>query len=142
MNKYAFALGFVALAFAGPVAADETSGAGSTFVYPVMAKWITDYAAQTGIKVNYEPVGSGLGIKRIKEAVVDFGATDMPLKPEELNKLGMGQFPLVIGGVVPIVNIDAIESGGIRLPGRFLQTSTSGRSRTGMIRRSKGSIQG
>jgi phosphate transport system substrate-binding protein len=120
MNKHAFALGFAALAFAGPVAADETSGAGSTFVYPVMAKWITDYAAQTGIKVNYEPVGSGLGIKRIKEAVVDFGATDMPLKPEELNKLGMGQFPLVIGGVVPIVNIDAIESGGIRFTGALL----------------------
>jgi len=120
MNKHAFALGFAALAFAGPVAADETSGAGSTFVYPVMAKWITDYAAQTGIKVNYEPVGSGLGVKRIKEAVVDFGATDMPLKPEELNKLGMGQFPLVIGGVVPIVNIDAIESGGIRFTGALL----------------------
>ena len=120
MKKHAFALLFAALAFAGPVAADETSGAGSTFVYPVMAKWIADYAAQTGIKVNYEPVGSGLGMKRIKDAAVDFGASDMPLKPEELSKLEMGQFPLVIGGVVPIVNIEDIESGEIRFTGPLL----------------------
>ena len=120
MKRYAFALGFVALAIAGPVAADETSGAGSTFVYPVMAKWITEYAARTNIKVNYEPVGSGLGLKRIKDAVVDFGASDMPLKPEELNKLEMGQFPLVIGGVVPIVNVENVESGDIRFTGPLL----------------------
>ena len=120
MKRYAFALGFVALALAGPVAAHETSGAGSTFVYPVMAKWITDYAAQTDIKVSYEPVGSGLGLKRIKDAAVDFGATDMPLKPEELKKLEMGQFPLVIGGVVPIVNLENIESGEIRFTGPLL----------------------
>lgn len=120
MKNFAFAVGLAALAFAGPVAADETSGAGSSFVYPVMAKWIIDYAAQTGIKVNYEPVGSGLGMKRIKEATVDFGASDMPLKPEELNKLEMGQFPLVIGGVVPIVNIEDIESGEIRFTGPLL----------------------
>jgi len=120
MKKYAFALGFIVLAFAGPVAAGETSGAGSTFVYPVMAKWTIAYAAQTDIKVNYEPVGSALGLKRIKDAVVDFGATDMPLKPEELNKLEMGQFPLVIGGVVPIVNIENVESGEIRFTGPLL----------------------
>ena len=120
MKKHAFALLFAALAFVGPVAADETSGAGSTFVYPVMAKWIADYAGQTGIKVSYEPVGSGLGMKRIKDAAVDFGASDMPLKPEELNKLEMGQFPLVIGGVVPIVNLEDVESGGIRFTGPLL----------------------
>ena len=120
MKKHAFALGFAILALAGPVAAEETSGAGSTFVYPVMAKWITDYAAQTGTRINYEAVGSGLGVKRIKDAAVDFGASDMPLKPDELNKLELGQFPLVIGGVVPIVNIENVESGDIRFTGPLL----------------------
>ena len=93
MKKHAFALLFAALAFAGPVAADETSGAGSTFVYPVMAKWIADYAAQTGIKVSYEPVGSGLGMKRIKDAAVDFGASDMPLKPGRIKQARNGAVP-------------------------------------------------
>ena len=120
MRKHALALGLAALVFAAPVCADETSGAGSTFVHPVMAKWITDYTAQTGIKINYESVGSGLGLKRIKDAAVDFGASDMPLKPEELNKLEMGQFPLVIGGVVPIVNVEDVELGDIRFTGPLL----------------------
>ena len=88
MKRCAFAIGFAALALAGPVAADETSGAGSTFVYPVMAKWAATYGAKTGIKVDYQSVGSGLGITKIKSAAVDFGASDMPLKPEELQEWG------------------------------------------------------
>lgn len=129
MKRRAFAIGFAALALAGPVAAEETSGAGSTFVYPIMAKWAAAYAAKTGIKVDYQSVGSGLGITRIKNAAVDFGASDMPMKPEELNRLGMGQFPLVIGGVVPVVNVDDIKPGAIRFTGPLLANIFLGKIR-------------
>jgi phosphate transport system substrate-binding protein len=120
MRKQTIALLFAALTLAEPVHAAETSGAGSTFVYPVMAKWAADYEAKTGNKVSYQPVGSGLGIAQIKSGSVDFGASDMPLKPEELDKLGLGQFPLVIGGVVPVVNIEGVKPGEMRFTGRLL----------------------
>ena len=81
--------------------AAETKGAGSTFVSPVMAKWIDAYKAKTGNDVSYQAVGSSIGVGLIKKAAVDFGASDMPLDPKELDKLGMMQFPIVIGGVVP-----------------------------------------
>ena len=120
MKNLTIALAFAAFALAGPGCAAEISGAGSTFVYPVMAKWTAEYEAKTGNKVSYQSVGSGLGIAQIKSGSVDFGASDMPLKPAELNELGMGQFPLVIGGVVPAVNIDGVEAGEIRFTGRLL----------------------
>jgi phosphate transport system substrate-binding protein len=100
--------------------AAETTGAGSTFVSPVMAKWIDAYKAKTGNTVSYQAVGSSIGVGLIKKASVDFGATDMPLDPKELEKLGMIQFPIVIGGVVPVVNIDGVKPGQIRFTGEVL----------------------
>ena len=104
----------------GPAAAAETTGAGSTFVFPILAKWAADYAGRTGDRVNYQPIGSGAGIAQIKAATVDFGASDMPMRSEDLDKLGMGQFPLVIGGVVPVVHIEGVQPGQIRFTGPLL----------------------
>src|SRR6266852_7519874 len=97
--------------------AAEISGAGATFPYPIYAKWAEAYAAKTGLKVNYQSIGSGGGIAQIKAKTVDFGATDMPLKPDELEKAGLMQFPPVIGGEVMAVNIPGIEAGQLTLDG-------------------------
>jgi phosphate transport system substrate-binding protein len=101
----------------GTADAMDIAGAGSTFVYPVLAKWANEYAAKTGDRVNYQSIGSGGGIAQIKAATVDFGASDKPLKPEELATLGLGQFPLVIGGIVPVVNIEGVSPGQLKLSG-------------------------
>jgi len=93
----------------------EISGAGATFPYPVYAKWAETYANTTGVKMNYQSIGSGGGIKQIKAKTVDFGASDAPLKPEELNESGLMQFPMVMGGVVPVVNIPGIKPGEVKL---------------------------
>lgn len=98
----------------------EVTGAGSTFVYPILEKWSSAFAANTGNTIKYQSIGSGGGITKIEAATVDFGASDMPLRSEELAKLGMGQFPLVIGGVVPIVNLDGVQSGHIKFTGALL----------------------
>lgn len=100
--------------------AAETKGAGSTFVSPVMAKWIDAYKLKTGNVVSYQAVGSSIGVGLIKKETVDFGASDMPLDPKELDRLGMMQFPIVIGGVVPVVNIDGVKPGQIRFTGQVL----------------------
>jgi phosphate transport system substrate-binding protein len=100
--------------------AAETKGAGSTFVSPVMAKWIDAYKTRTGNVVSYQAVGSSIGVGLIKKETVDFGASDMPLDPKELDRLGMMQFPIVIGGVVPVVNIDGVKPGQIRFTGQML----------------------
>jgi phosphate transport system substrate-binding protein len=100
--------------------AAETTGAGSTFVSLVMARWIDAYKAKTGNTVSYQAVGSSIGVGLIKKAAVDFGATDMPLDPKELEKLGMIQFPIVIGGVVPVVNIEGVKPGQIHFTGEVL----------------------
>ena len=113
-------MAIVALMVAAPSRAAETKGAGSTFVSPVMAKWSAAYKAKTGNSVSYQSVGSGIGISLIKKAAVDFGTSDMPLKPEELDKLGMVQFPLVIGGVVPVVHVEGVKPGDMRFTGRLL----------------------
>jgi phosphate transport system substrate-binding protein len=99
------------------VAAGETtiSGAGATFPYPVYAKWADAYAKETNVKLNYQAIGSGGGIKQITEGTVDFGASDAPLKPEELDKAGLVQFPVVMGGVVPVINIAGIKAGELKL---------------------------
>jgi ABC-type phosphate transport system substrate-binding protein len=121
MMKYlSFAVAIAALVVSAPSLAAETKGAGSTFVSPVMAKWTAAYKARTGISVSYQPVGSGIGVSLIKKAAVDFGASDMPLAPRELDKLGMAQFPLVIGGVVPVVHVEGIRPGEMRFTGRLL----------------------
>src|ERR1700724_2419199 len=108
----------------------EPTGAGSTFVAPILSKWASDYQAKTGNVVRYEWIGSGGGITRIKAAAVDFGARDMPMKPDELQKLGLVQFPLVIGGVVPVVNIAGIKSGQVRLTGPVLADIFLGKLKT------------
>lgn len=109
-----------ALAMTASVQAQEITGAGSTFVYPILSKWSADYSAKTGINVNYQSIGSGGGLAQIKAATVDFGASDAPMTPEDLQKLGMGQFPLVIGGIAPVVNIDGVQAGQMRFTGQVL----------------------
>ncbi len=96
------------------------TGAGASFPQPIYAKWSYDYNAATGGQVNYQSIGSSGGIKQIEAKTVDFGASDAPLTPEELEASGLIQFPTVIGGVVPIVNIDGIEPGALKLDGAML----------------------
>ena len=103
-----------AVAFSSAVAADIT-GAGATFPYPIYSKWAESYKAATGTGLNYQSIGSGGGIKQIKAKTVDFGASDMPLKEEELEAEGLIQFPAIMGGVVPIVNLDGIAPGQLKM---------------------------
>lgn len=100
--------------------AAEITGAGATFVFPIMSKWSSDYNKATGHRINYQSIGSGGGIAQIKAGTVDFGASDKPLKPEELAEKKLGQFPSVIGGVVPVVNLQGIAPGKIRFTGPLL----------------------
>jgi len=109
-----------ALALAATATAAEITGAGASFPAPVYAKWADAYHKATGNKMNYQSIGSGGGIKQIKAKTVDFGASDMPLKPDDLAKDGMIQFPTVIGGVVPVVNLQGIKPGEIKLSGELL----------------------
>ncbi len=103
-----------------PALSEGVLGAGSTFVYPVLAKWAEAYEAVTGVKIDYQAVGSGVGIWQIKSRSVDFGASDAPLRPEELAAVGLIQFPIVVGGVVPVVNVEGIGPGQLRLTGSVL----------------------
>ena len=105
---------------ASAVHAQEITGAGATFPAPLYAKWAADYNKATGVKVNYQSVGSGAGIKQIDSKTVDFGASDMPLSDEELGKKGQIQFPTVIGGVVPVINVKGIAPGQLKLNGQVL----------------------
>ncbi len=107
-------------AYAGASFATDITGAGATFPYPVYAKWAEAYKAQSGTSMNYQSIGSGGGIKQIIAKTVDFGASDMPLKPELLEKDGLIQFPTVIGGVVPVVNIEGVANGKLHLDGAVL----------------------
>jgi len=97
--------------------AADISGAGATFPYPVYSKWADAYKKQTGVGLNYQSIGSGGGIKQIKAKTVTFGASDMPLKPEDLDSSGLVQFPMIIGGVVPVVNVPGIGAGQLTLDG-------------------------
>src|SRR6516164_3700952 len=106
-----------AAAIAFTAQAAEISGAGATFPYPIYAKWAEAYAAKTGMKMNYQSIGSGGGIAQINARTVDFGASDMPLKPADLEKAGLAQFPPVIGGEVMVVNLPGIQSGQMTLDG-------------------------
>lgn len=108
------------LVCASGVQAQDITGAGATFPAPVYAQWADAYNKATGVRVNYQSVGSGAGIKQIKARTVDFGASDMPLKDADLDKEGLIQFPMVIGGVVPVVNIRGIEPGQIKITGQVL----------------------
>jgi phosphate transport system substrate-binding protein len=103
-----------------PAAAVEISGAGATFPYPVYAKWADTYKKDTGVGLNYQSIGSGGGIKQIQAKTVTFGATDAPLKGPELDKHGLVQFPMVMGGIVPVVNIEGVSAGELVLDGPTL----------------------
>ena len=115
-----FAVGCAGLVLANLGVAADITGAGSTFVYPVLSKWSTTYSGKTGNKVNYQSIGSGGGIAQIKAATVTFGASDKPLTPEELQTAGLAQFPVVIGGVVPVVNLEGIKAGQLKFTGPVL----------------------
>ena len=120
------ALAFLAACFItcpAASAADKVnaiSGAGATFPYPVYAKWASAYYKLTGIKMNYQSIGSGGGIKQIKAKTLDFGASDAPLKPKDLRQSGLIQFPMIMGGVVPVVNLKGIKPGQIRLSNKLM----------------------
>lgn len=105
---------------AGLVAAQDVTGAGASFPAPLYSKWASEYNKATGVKINYQSVGSGAGIRQIDAKTVDFGASDMPLKDDELAKKGQLQFPTVIGGVVPVVNIQGVTPGQLKLNGQVL----------------------
>ncbi len=108
------------LSFNQARAEDMLNGAGATFPYPVYSAWANEYSKVTGVKLNYQSIGSGGGIKQITERTVDFGASDKPLKPEELAKDNLLQFPAVIGGVVPVVNLPGVKAGELKLDSEAL----------------------
>ena len=113
--------GVVAMgAVSGAWAQQEATGAGASFPAPLYSKWAADYHKATGVKINYQSVGSGAGLRQIEAKTVDFGASDAPLKDEELNKKGLVQFPTVIGGIVPVVNIKGVAPGQLKLNGQVL----------------------
>jgi phosphate transport system substrate-binding protein len=109
--------GLLAGAAVAPAAALDISGAGATFPYPIYAKWADAYKKETGVGMNYQSIGSGGGIKQIEAKTVTFGATDAPLKGEELDKNGLVQFPMVMGGIVPVVNIEGVKPGDLVIDG-------------------------
>ena len=113
-------MGFAAMSFTSLAAAQNVTGAGASFPAPLYSKWAADYNKATSVKVNYQSVGSGAGLRQIEAKTVDFGASDAPLKDEELAKKGLVQFPTVIGGVVPVVNIKGIAPGQLKLSGQLL----------------------
>jgi phosphate transport system substrate-binding protein len=108
------------LAFAGTAHAGDITGAGSSFARPILEKWAEAYKTKASVSVNYQSIGSGGGIKQIKAKTVDFGATDKPLETSELDESGLTQFPFIMGGIVPVVNIKGVESGQLKLTGPVL----------------------
>jgi len=131
MNKLLFALPTLALLAAcnnqsgnqlapGAAAGAQVTGAGSTFVYPVLSAWAADYKKQAGVSINYQSIGSGGGIAQVKAGTVEFGATDQPLTSDELAQSGLAQFPVIVGGIVPVVNITGLDAGKLRLTGQLL----------------------
>src|SRR3990172_9782207 len=118
--KWSAAPVIAAAMIAQSAAAVEVTGAGASFPAPIYAKWADAYAKATGNKINYQSIGSGGGIKQITAKTVDFGSSDMPLKPEVLEKDGLMQFPTVIGGVVPVVNLPGVKPGELKMTGAVL----------------------
>jgi len=113
--------------FATTVQANDATGAGASFVYPAISRWSADYRQATGRQINYQSIGSGGGIAQIKAGTVDFGSSDAPLKPEDLARSGLAQFPSVIGGVVPIINVEGVRAGAMKLDGALLADIFLGR---------------
>lgn len=139
MKKILFALPLAALvaacnssnqngsSAAGGGAGAQVTGAGSTFVYPVLSAWASDYKKQGGTNINYQSIGSGGGIAQVKAGTVDFGATDQPLASDDLAKSNLAQFPIVVGGIVPVVNISGIAPGKLKLTGPLLADIYAGK---------------
>ncbi|MCD4864867.1 phosphate ABC transporter substrate-binding protein PstS [Pseudomonas sp. PLB05] len=117
--KRTFSLSLLLSAFCLSTAAHavDVTGAGSSFVFPVLSKWSQGFSEKTGNRINYQSIGSGGGIAQIKAGTVDFGATDAPMSTDDLQKGGLGQFPTIIGGIVPVVNVEGIEPGKLKLDG-------------------------
>src|SRR5450830_611728 len=126
VKSVAFAV-FGAVTFSAAVHAAEITGAGSSFVYPGYSKWAESYKEKTGNNLNYQSIGSGGGIKQIKAKTVDFGASDAPLSQAELDADGLTQFPAVVGGVVPVINLDGTTPGQVKLSGQVLGDIYSGK---------------
>jgi phosphate transport system substrate-binding protein len=114
---------------ASPSSGAEVTGAGSTFVYPVLSAWATDYQKRNGARINYQSIGSGGGIAQVEAGTVDFGATDQPLASDELAKNDLAQFPIVVGGIVPVVNVPGLAAGKLRLTGPVLADIYQGKIR-------------
>ena len=122
--------GAIAIGAAIPAVAIDISGAGATFPYPIYAKWADAYKKETNNGLNYQSIGSGGGIKQITAKTVTFGASDMPLKAEQLQKDGLVQFPTVLGGVVPVINVEGIKAGDVVLDGKTLADIFMGKIKT------------
>ncbi|MBN9073760.1 MAG: phosphate ABC transporter substrate-binding protein PstS [Rhizobiales bacterium] len=127
LRTTAIAVAFASGAFVTAAVAADISGAGATFPYPIYAKWADAYKKETGIGLNYQSIGSGGGIKQIKAKTVTFGASDAPMKGEDLDANGLAQFPMVMGGIVPVVNLEGIEPGQLVLDGATLADIFAGK---------------
>jgi phosphate transport system substrate-binding protein len=124
------ALALAAAAFVPAARATDVTGAGASFVFPVMSRWSNDYQAATGHRINYQSIGSGGGIAQIKAGTVDFGSSDAPLSPQDLAASGLVQFPSVIGGVVPVANVPGLAPGALKLTGPLLADIFLGKIKT------------
>jgi phosphate transport system substrate-binding protein len=120
LTKKRLSVLLASLCLSGMAHAADVTGAGSSFVFPVISKWSQDYSKTAANRINYQSIGSGGGIAQIKAATVDFGASDAPLSAEDLAKGGLGQFPSVIGGIVPIINVEGLAPGELKLDGETL----------------------
>jgi phosphate transport system substrate-binding protein len=120
MRTLVLGLAFAASVVSTATLADDITGAGATFPFPIYAKWADAYKKETGVGLNYQSIGSGAGIKQIKAKTVTFGATDAPLEAKDLDEAGLAQWPMVMGGIVPVVNLDGVQPGDIVLDGPTL----------------------
>ncbi len=120
LTKKSLSVLLASLCLSGIAHATDVTGAGSSFVYPVLSKWSQDYSKSSSNRINYQSIGSGGGIAQIKSATVDFGASDAPLSADDLKAGGLGQFPSVIGGIVPVLNVEGVAAGQLKLDGESL----------------------
>jgi phosphate transport system substrate-binding protein len=130
VSKFSIPLTLVAALGLVSAANAEVTGAGSTFIFPVLSKWTAEYRKMGGDQINYQSIGSGGGIAQIKAGTVDFGATDKPLESNDLKAAGLAQFPLVIGGIVPVVNVPGLRPGQLKLSGPVLADIYAGSIKT------------
>ena len=126
MNKLLLAICLIP-SLATAANSTQITGAGSSFIYPVLSKWSQDYNKATGVKINYQPIGSGGGISQLTNGTVDFAASDKPLQISELNNKKWQQFPAVVGGIVPVINISSIKNNQLVLSGPILSEIYSGK---------------